>query len=95
MELELWWTSSLQPIPKDQRRHVAALLMYTTWNIWKERNKRVFEGKTMTTPLVFNCILEEIGLRQAALRVSSVALFVMLSFFHVEFECSSFYVISL
>jgi len=73
VELELWWTSSLQPIPKVQRRHVAALLMYTTWNIWKERNRRVFEGKTMTAPLVFNCILEEIGLRQAALRVSSVA----------------------
>jgi len=73
VELELWWTSSLQPIPKVQRRHVAALLMYTTWNIWKERNRRVFEGKTMTAPLVFNCILEEIGLWEAALRGPSVA----------------------
>jgi len=34
-------------------------------------NRRVFEKKTMTAPLVFNCILEEMGLRQAALRALS------------------------
>ena len=38
---------------------------------WKERNRRVFEKKTMTAPLVFNCILEEMSLRQAALRALS------------------------
>ena len=71
VDIETWWRSSLQLLPKDQRRHVAALLMYTTWNIWKERNRRVFEKKTMTAPLVFNCILEEMGLWQAALRALS------------------------
>jgi hypothetical protein len=45
--------------------------MYMAWNIWKKRNRRVFEGKTMTAPLVFNCILEELGLRQAALGAAS------------------------
>ena len=71
VEIEVWWTSTLRPLPKDQRRHVAALLMYTAWNIWKEKNRRNFEGKSMTAPLVFNCILEEVGLQHAALRVHS------------------------
>ena len=72
VDIEAWWMSSLQLIPQEQRRHVAALLMYTAWNIWKEWNRRVFEGRSMTAPLVFGCILEELGLRQAALRAPSV-----------------------
>jgi hypothetical protein len=71
VEIEVLWTSTLRPLPKDQRRHVAALLMCTAWNIWKEKNRRNFEGKSMTASLIFNCILEEVGLQHAALRVHS------------------------
>ena len=67
--------SFLQPIPQEHRRHVAARFMYTAWNIWKEYNRRVFEGKLMTAPLVFGCVLEKLGLRQAVLRVPSVTQF--------------------
>lgn len=38
MTIEGWWQNSLGPFPKEQRRNVAALLMYASWNIWKERN---------------------------------------------------------
>ena len=72
VDIEAWWMSTLQLIPQEQRRHVAAMLMYTAWNIWKERNIRVFEGRSMTVPLVFGCILEELGLRQASLRAPRV-----------------------
>ena len=68
VDIEAWWMSTLQLTHQEQRRHVAALLMYTAWNIWKERNRRVFEGRSMTAPLIFGSILEELGLRQAALR---------------------------
>jgi hypothetical protein len=38
LEVEVWWSSGLNPLPKKQRRSTASILMYTAWNIWKERN---------------------------------------------------------
>jgi hypothetical protein len=73
MELEDGWKNSLSNLPKAERRIVAALLMYTAWNVWKERNQRVFEGVSVSAPQVFAFIEDELGLRQAALRVPSVS----------------------
>lgn len=53
MTIEGWWQNSLSPSPKEQRRNVAALLMYASWNIWKERNRRTFEGKVLNALQVF------------------------------------------
>jgi len=41
--IEEWWKSSLAHLSQAQKRSVAAILTYTTWNIWKEMNRRVFK----------------------------------------------------
>lgn len=67
MSVEEWWNTSLQGQPKEKGRRVAALLIYTAWNIWKERNRRVFEGITANPNRVLACIKEEVKLRMDAL----------------------------
>ena len=40
-----WWQKELAQLPKKTRRTKAAFMMYGAWNIWKERNRRIFEHK--------------------------------------------------
>nr|TKW07472.1 hypothetical protein SEVIR_7G309500v2 [Setaria viridis] len=47
VDVEEWWKRSLSPFNKKQRRSVVAYLIFTAWNIWKERNRRVFEGRSL------------------------------------------------
>jgi hypothetical protein len=44
----------------------AAFILYSAWNVWKERNHRNFEGSTRTPAQVFAPEREEIGLRRQA-----------------------------
>ena len=37
-----WWNSSLREANAENRSRVAAILMYTAWNVWNERNRRIF-----------------------------------------------------
>jgi hypothetical protein len=44
IDLEVWWwNESLRGIPKEDKRRVSAVLLYTACNVWKERNRRVFD----------------------------------------------------
>ena len=38
-KMEHWWNGSLTGIPKSIKRENASILIYTAWNIWKERNR--------------------------------------------------------
>jgi len=37
-----WWQKEPAHLPKKTRRTKAAFMLYCAWNIWKERNRRIF-----------------------------------------------------
>ena len=43
LEIVDWWQKELAHLPKKTRRTKAAFMLYCAWNIWKERNRRIFE----------------------------------------------------
>jgi hypothetical protein len=63
IDLEDWWNVSLQGCTKEDKRWVAALLMYTAWNIWKEPNRRTFDGQLAPPSRVLALIKEEMTMR--------------------------------
>ncbi|KAF8685852.1 hypothetical protein HU200_043764 [Digitaria exilis] len=61
-----WWNNSFAGLNKYTRKMVASLLIYVTWNIWKEHNRRVFQNQAALPARVVALIKEEIKLRQDA-----------------------------
>jgi hypothetical protein len=41
-------------------------MMYMAWNIWKERNRRIFDAKSTTSRRVLQLIQNEIVMRASA-----------------------------
>ncbi|WVZ88443.1 hypothetical protein U9M48_034964 [Paspalum notatum var. saurae] len=72
--LEEWWASSLINNPKEQHKTISGILMYVAWNVWKERNRRIFEGKSSTVSVVFSLAKDEMALRKAAIAGSRSSL---------------------
>lgn len=66
ISMENWWNLSLRGLPKKLKQKVASLLIYTAWNIWKERNMRVFKGLASLPHRILSIIKEEIRLRYLA-----------------------------
>jgi hypothetical protein len=88
LNLETWWENEMRDLSSKQKKDRAAILIYTTWNIWKERNRRIFERKTATPTRVMQLIKEEMALRLSACEGaahSQVSCFMMISIL-VSFE---------
>jgi hypothetical protein len=67
VSLEKWWNGSVRGRTKLQKRQIAALQMYMVWNLWKERNRRIFQGVFMAAPAVLHLIKQELKFRVSAL----------------------------
>jgi hypothetical protein len=46
--------------------HLTAVMMHATWAIWKERNMRIFEGRSVQPVQVFRFIKDEMALSARA-----------------------------
>lgn len=64
--LELWWNRELAGLPSKEKKQRVAYLIYNAWNIWKERNRRIFEGKSSRPTRVLQLIKDEMALRDSA-----------------------------
>ena len=65
LKINDWWQKKLAHLPKKRRRK-AAFIMYSAWNIWKERNQRIFKNKKGTPADVLHEIKMEVEARRLA-----------------------------
>jgi hypothetical protein len=62
-----WWEESQDRIQKSERRRFNGVVIYTIWNIWKERNRRIFNGVFEMAVQVASRVKEDIEQQQRAL----------------------------
>ncbi|KAF8721717.1 hypothetical protein HU200_022890 [Digitaria exilis] len=65
--IEEWWNAEVRGLPKELKRWKATILIYTVRNLWKERNRRVFDVMISLPLRVLALIKEEMSLRIMAL----------------------------
>ena len=56
--VEEWWSEAIHK-RGGERKAVASLAMMVSWEVWTERNARVFRNNSTTAALVFDNIKEE------------------------------------
>ncbi|CAM0901775.1 unnamed protein product [Alopecurus aequalis] len=59
---DVWWTRVQGYNKCKEERTWASMVAYVLWNIWKERNRRIFEGKAATPAVVAGFAREEFSL---------------------------------
>ena len=64
--LQDWWNSMMQGRSTLNRRQAATISIYTAWNIWNERNRRIFQGSSLLPVGVLNLIKLEMEIRRRA-----------------------------
>ena len=66
MSIIPWWEEATAKVPKTERRRFNGLVIYTFWNLRKERNRRIFKNKMETVLQVAARIKEDIEQRMRA-----------------------------
>ena len=44
MQIMSWWEEAVTVVPLTERRRFNGMVIYTFWNLWKERNRRIFNN---------------------------------------------------
>ena len=60
-----WWEEAAKKVPKEERRRFNGMVIYAFWNIWKERNRRIFNNVSETA--LQTASREDIMLRKRAI----------------------------
>jgi hypothetical protein len=66
LSLAIWWNGELARLSSEDRLRCAAYLIYAAWNLWKERNRRIFDGVLSTPSRVLQLIKDEMAQRESA-----------------------------
>jgi hypothetical protein len=61
--IEEWWNNFLQGVRKEDRKKASGVLLYTVWNVRKERSQRVFHGVSASPARVLALIKDDIQRR--------------------------------
>ena len=64
-----WWEQTASNIPKQDCWRFNGVCIYIWWNMWKERNRRIFENKYMTAQQVASLTKEHIVQRHRAVAI--------------------------
>jgi len=65
LSLEDWW-SRLARVPSNDAKGLRSLIMLVVWEIWLERNARIFKHKETPRPLVISRIKDQANSWKAA-----------------------------
>ncbi|KAG8062490.1 hypothetical protein GUJ93_ZPchr0003g17030 [Zizania palustris] len=54
-----WWQKACTTVTRNQRKNFSGLLMYLWWNVWKERNRRVFQNSFQSISFVSSLVISD------------------------------------
>ena len=60
-------------MPKSEHKRLNGVVIYIFWNIWKERNRRIFNNEIETVPQVAARIKEDIEQKEESTRLCLAA----------------------
>jgi hypothetical protein len=64
--LSSWWEEIVPKITREERRRFNGLVIYICWNLWKERNRRIFNNAHESALQVASKVKEDIAQRERA-----------------------------
>ena len=66
MQIMSWWEEAVTIVPLTERRRFNGMVIYTFWNLWKERNRCIFNNNSESVMQVAGRIKDDIEQRRRA-----------------------------